>query len=140
MKIRLINIPFYQNQEPNSEQAGTLDIIGGNLFPNTGKLPGTEDRCVNFRYTYSDTYDYTSEGNVNTHFDYPFGGKYTNTQSEGCNRIFVKLGFWQRWKFYYIMKQSWLHKHPIASLALIVNLLVGIINVIVGILNYQNSH
>jgi hypothetical protein len=136
--IRLNNVTYFiENDQLKFDEVGKLRAVGGNLYPIEPKqLPNNNDRCVNFKFLYSDAYDYNSDGSVNTHLDYPFNGGYRGKPTEGANRIFVKLGWFKRQRLAWINNESLYHKYPIAFFAFCANILFGLSNVIFVIINF----
>jgi hypothetical protein len=123
----------YQEQYP-------VTIFDGNIKQGEKKLPDCDDPYINFesqsRYTYSDE----SEGLVNTRFEYPLGGRYKKApKKEGGHYAYARLSWGQRQILPFIAKASVFHRHPVASMALVANLIFGIINVVVGFINFQSS-
>lgn len=115
-------------------------IEGGNIITDeNNRLPNCDDEYINFDALFSNAYYAHSKGKVNTHFDYPYNGKYKSTSIEGSNRLFAYLNWWQRAKLYLITKQSWFHKYPVPTWGFLLNSLFALVNIYFAIVTHNNS-
>lgn len=105
----------------NYEKSYDAVLCDGNIIvDDNNKIPSHPGNWITFTSYYSPGYDKHSKGNVNTRFKYYFNGKEYH--------IFAYLNWFKRQLLSIIERKSLFHKHPIASVALIISTTFAIIN------------
>ena len=118
LKINL----YIKNDE--FEKPYPVVILDRNIKPiKPYSLPGCADERVNFRYDYAQTYADVTNKKVNTRFKYPYAGGYKKSGREGFVSAYAKLNIFQRIWLSFIAKTSFIHKHRIASIFILLNFL-----------------
>lgn len=118
-------------RDDNYTKKYRVTLLDSNIIHDDSvQLPHCPGNYIQFVAEYSPVYAFHSKDLVNTRLQYP-----TINGIRGNNVIFCKLNWWQRQKLAIITRESWIHKNPVATVALIVNILAGIINLVVGFIN-----
>ena len=110
-------------------------LLHGNIVvDDNSEIPGCKGKYTQFIAGYSKIYEDESNGKVNTRLRYPvFRGKAEN------NYLYCKLNWIGRQKLSIITREAWIYKHPVATLALIINTLFLIANLVFAFLNFKSS-
>lgn len=129
-----LTVSLYESKDDYIKPIRATLLHGNIILDDNTELPGCKGNYIQFVAGYSPVYAKVSNGKVNIRLRYPvFRGEIGN------NYLYCKLNWLQRQKLSIITRQSWYHKHPVATLALIINTIFLIANIFFATSNFKST-